>query len=199
MRLIGDIHGDLKFYKEAIKGSIESIQVGDFGVGFVPTQELLDLDERQPYHRFLRGNHDNPEFCEQLIRNIPSGTIDNGCFFLGGAWSIDYRSRTPGFSWWEEEQHTHRELGVLLDKYLQHRPHTVITHDCPTLVAYELFLKGTLSPLFLNRTGEALQRMFEQHQPERWYFGHWHRSATKRIEGTTFTCLGINEVLDIRW
>ena len=52
MRFIGDVHGKMGDYLHITDGCAESIQVGDFGAGFVP---LPSLDLR---HRFIRGNHD---------------------------------------------------------------------------------------------------------------------------------------------
>jgi hypothetical protein len=43
--------------------------------------------------------------------------------------------------------------------------------------------------------------MLEKHQPEKWFFGHYHVSKTFKVPGlkTEFRCLGINEpyILDI--
>jgi hypothetical protein len=201
LRLIGDIHGDLNYYWETIKGHAQSIQVGDFGLGFVPLSHLLELDEREPYHRFYRGNHDNPAIAKELRRHIASGPYTHGTFVLGGAWSIDQAHRTEGLSWWRDEQHSVGELRALEAAYLEQRPHTVLTHDAPTLVAYHMFLKNRLGQqaLHLNKTAERLQRMFEQWQPQRWFFGHWHETTTLTLEGTKFQCIGANEHLDVDW
>lgn len=40
-----------------------------------------------------------------------------------------------------------------------------------------------------TRTSQALQRMFEEHQPEYWMYGHYHLTRTFKIGGTEFTCL----------
>lgn len=199
MRLIGDIHGDLDYYRDTIKGHARSIQVGDFGAGFVPLQSLVELDEKEPYHKFFRGNHDHPELCKQLIRHIDSGPYQHGVFVMGGAWSIDKGMRTPGFNWWHDEQHSERELDALLEAYLQQRPHTVLTHDCPTLTSYHMFLKNSNAPIYLNSTAETLQRMFEAWQPQRWFFGHWHETKSLKINSCEFTCIGKRDYIDVDW
>jgi hypothetical protein len=40
-----------------------------------------------------------------------------------------------------------------------------------------------------TRTSQALQRMFEEWQPEYWLFGHYHRDMDFRIGRTQFSCL----------
>jgi hypothetical protein len=40
-----------------------------------------------------------------------------------------------------------------------------------------------------NRTGLALQNMWNRHHPKLWIFGHWHETISCDIQGTTFVCL----------
>jgi hypothetical protein len=198
MRVIGDIHGNLAYYRDVIKGHAESIQVGDFGVGFAPFQELLELDEKEPYHRFYRGNHDDPSFCKELKRYLGPGRYKENGYIYDGAWSIDSGIRTPGWNWWAEEEHTIAEGAKLASEYALLKPETMFSHDCPTSVAYHMFLKGnTNTTQFLNITNETLQGMFEKHQPKRWIFGHWHISKELVIEGCRFICVGKNQYKDI--
>lgn len=204
-RLIGDIHGHWYNY-ELLTRNIEhnSIQVGDFGVGFNGPywHDRANEHHASGQHRFIRGNHDDPELCKRdMVGYIPDGTVQNDVMFVGGAWSIDYQWRTPGVDWWRDEECSVREFDQIIDTYNVVRPRVLVTHDCPSLVAYQMFIKSGQSlggrTLHLTRTGEALQTMFEMHQPEAWYFGHWH--ATKRMEigGTTFQCLGIDDYIDV--
>jgi hypothetical protein len=77
----------------------------------------------------------------------------------------------------------------------------MITHDCPTSVALEMFLSKGLgfgdNKQIKTRTGEALQAMFEIHQPELWVFGHWHNTLKQEINGTIFQCLGELDFIDV--
>lgn len=204
-RIIGDIHGHWYNYALLTK-NIEhnSIQVGDFGIGFNGTywHDRANKHHATKQHRFIRGNHDNPNMCrEDMVGYIPDGTIENDVMYLGGAWSIDWQYRTEGIDWWRDEELTYRELDELISVYEVVKPRVMITHDCPTIAAYYMFIKTGNSiggnNLKLTRTGEALQTMFELHQPENWYFGHWHETKTMKINGTTFQCIGIDNYIDV--
>lgn len=204
-RLIGDIHGRWYNY-ELLTNTIEhrSVQVGDFGIGFNGPywHDRANDYHATKQHRFIRGNHDNPGMCrEEMVGYIPDGTVENDVMYLGGAWSIDWQYRTAGIDWWRDEELSYRELDVLISVYEAAKPRVMITHDCPSLAAYYMFIKSGNSiggkSLHLTRTGEALQTMFELHQPEEWYFGHWHATKSMKIEGTTFQCLGVDDYLDV--
>lgn len=198
MRIIGDIHGDLEYYRDTIKGHAESLQVGDFGVGFVPLQELIELDEIEPYHKFYRGNHDDPGICGHLKRCLGPGRYRGSSFIYDGAWSIDVGLRTPGWNWWHDEEHNFEEATQLSLDYNTAKPETMFSHDCPSSVAYHMFLKGSVGTTqTLNRTNETLQYMFETYQPKRWFFGHWHITKTIIMDGCEFTCIGKKDHKDI--
>lgn len=205
VKLIGDIHGKFMTYMNLVEGVYESsgggpkagqsIQIGDFGLGFGG-----EVDVRVPEwlnnhleHRFIRGNHDNPDFVKTIPNWIQDGTYDsyNGVFYLGGAWSIDRHYRTPGVDWWFDEEVSYEKLEVLAEQFSVLKPKIVVTHDAPTWVAYEMFLKQQTNPYHVKtRTGEALQEMFDSWKPEYWCFGHWHKTKVENIDGTTFVCLG---------
>lgn len=203
-RIIGDIHG--KWYEyQLITRPIEhdSIQVGDFGIGFNGPywHETVNDFHNSGQHRFIRGNHDSPDVCrEEMVGYIKDGTIENNVMHIGGAWSIDWGYRTEGVSWWRDEELSHSELNQLIDVYSVMQPDIMITHDAPTLASYRMFVKNgnTLGgkTLHLTRTGEALQAMFEIHQPKFWFFGHWHNTIEMDIDGTHFHCLGELDFVD---
>lgn len=199
MRFIGDIHGKLFSYMPIISGASESVQVGDFGVGFLPEYGLCDTLHADGQHKFIRGNHDDPELCKQRPGYIPDGTYDEkrDILYVGGAWSIDWKYRTPGYSWWPEEELSTTELVKMHELFVHHGPRVMVTHDCPTSVAFEFFLKGTSKPQFKTRTAEAFEGMIQRYQPEVWIFGHWHEDVDRVINGTRFICLGINSYIDL--
>lgn len=209
-RLIGDIHGHWHEY-ELLTKDIEhrSIQVGDFGFGFNGPywEDRADQHHKSGQHRFIRGNHDNPSICKEQSGWIKDGTVesygDKTVMFIGGAWSIDWQYRIEGESWWRDEELSTSELNTLYDIYCVTRPDVMITHDCPTLAAYKMFIKdGTAlagKTLHLTRTGEALQAMFEMHQPSHWFFGHWHWPKEYDMLGTHFHCLGIDDYTDFNF
>ena len=215
-RIVGDIHGKFTDYevfslnlsKMRHRGDIappdRSVQVGDFGIGFYKEHwhnMVNDWMKKNPGHRFIRGNHDNPAKCKEMTGYIPDGTIEGDVMYIGGAWSIDHDMRIEGKSWWRDEELSIEELNQLYDVYVDKKPRVMITHDCPTSVAWEMFLSKGLG-LFgegqiKTRTGEALQAMFEAHKPEEWYFGHWHHTRKDEILGTKFHCLGELDYVDV--
>ncbi len=195
IRFLGDIHGDLNSWKTLIQDCDKSIQVGDFGAGFVPVPgpEEISLN-----HKFIRGNHDAPYACKNSPRWIADGTFDptHRMFFMGGAFSIDYMYRKSGISWWEDEELSSRELYDMVDKYMECSPEIMVTHDCPSEVSQQLFSKN-VGKMVSTRTGMALQAMFENHKPRLWIFGHYHIHRNEVINNTRFICCDINQAIDI--
>lgn len=68
-RFIGDVHAKFNKYVDLLKGCQQSIQVGDFGIGFGESPRV------GPDHRSIRGNHakfnryaDLLKGCQQLIQ-----------------------------------------------------------------------------------------------------------------------------------
>lgn len=178
MRYIGDIHGKVDRYLPLTQG-VDSIQVGDFGMGFMPTPDL------PTNARFIRGNHDSPDICRQHPNWIPDGTVEGDTMFIGGAWSIDREYRTEGVSWWADEELSIAELDQMIDLALKARPRVMVTHDCPMDVIQPLFGAHPIG----NRTQQALNSIWQLCQPELWIFGHWHQNRDITIRGTRFICL----------
>lgn len=199
---IGDVHGKFDRYKHIIRDHINTIQVGDMGVGFFnPATD--DPLPNPPYrkmleggHRFIRGNHDNPTVCKSHSRWIQDGHIESGVMFIGGATSIDKEYRVIGRTWWPDEELTYAELSALVDVYKSARPRVMVTHECPGWVAgemgYRLFKLQDQSA-----TRHAFNVMSEAHQPEIWIFGHWHVSFDKILNGTRYVCLNELEAKEI--
>ncbi len=208
-RIIGDVHG----YKQELTALLysmpeqvtSSIQVGDMGVGFGQSDywhESLDDVLKSANARFIRGNHDNPAVCKTMPGFIKDGTVENDVMFIGGAWSIDHAWRTEGINWWKDEECSYAQLEQLIDVYSVVRPRVMITHACPTLAAQEMFLKrgllfgGREAKLHPNRTSSAFQAMYEIHQPDFWFFGHYHHTIHEKIGNTHFQCIGELDYID---
>ena len=206
VRLIGDVHGKFKSYEKLIKDVPVSLQLGDMGVGFKGLRggEIVNLSN-PPYdsiskgnHRFIRGNHDNPEVCKKQDYWIPDGSCFKGMFCLGGAVSIDKAWRTEGLDWWPDEEASYEELQDYIDKYELIKPDIVCTHDCPESIAGELMMVFNRTKIDDgSRTRQALERMLYIHQPKEWYFGHWHTSIQFKSGNTIFQCLNELEYKDI--
>jgi hypothetical protein len=204
MRLIGDVHGKYRRYREIIRDCPASIQVGDMGVGFRsfphgepqanPTYDaMLEGD-----HKFIRGNHDNPAVCRKHSQWIADGHVEGTTMFLGGGDSIDKEYRIEGYSWWEDEQLTYKELHDLTVRYLEVKPLVMITHECPRMIAYNLcHTAGITKYKDDSITSFALQAMLDLHQPKLWVFGHWHRSYDAVLGTTRFICLNELEHIEV--
>ena len=186
MRYIGDVHGKMSGYLKAIENCPASVQVGDFGYGFIEIPAL------PAGHRQIRGNHDNPFLCRESSTWIPDMTVEGDTFFMGGAFSLDWALRQQGIDLWNEEELSYTKMMRAIDVYENTNPSIVVTHDCPNEVADIIFSRYGGS-----RTSAALQAMFEIHQPDLWVFGHWHSSQRQVIKGTQFICLAELEHIDI--
>ena len=139
-------------------------------------------------------------------RFITDGTIEGDVMFVGGAWSIDNPDAPPGWykrtenvDWWADEECSDEEFVKILEDYKNAKPRVMITHDCPHDIAGEMFwntglLKG---PRYSTRTGNMFQKMFEIHQPEFHFFGHWHITMRYRSGNTTFVCLSELDHIDV--
>ena len=210
-RLIGDIHGRVSDY---ISYSISdfkgpTIQIGDFGIGFLTDywQEKVNKLHSSGLHRFIRGNHDKPSLCKSdMIGYIPDGTIENDVMFVGGAWSIDNPDAAPGWyqrtedlDWWVDEECSGEEFERFVEIYSVIRPRVMITHDCPSKVSKEMFFGSGINkgPHYKNRTGQFFDRLLEIHQPDEWYFGHWHINMQYKYGRTIFQCIGECKYVDI--
>ena len=192
MRFIGDIHGNIGAWRQLIKGCDESIQVGDFGAGFVdmPSEKKHSLN-----HKFIRGNHDDPAICKASSRWIPDGTFIEKyrMMLIGGAWSIDHNMRTAGVDWWPDEQLSYVEMKEMIDKYERLKPEVMVTHDCPASI-YDYGFKYNVGN---QLTPAAFQAMLEIHSPKLWIFGHHHKHINLVYGQTRFVCLAINQTADV--
>lgn len=186
MRYIGDVHGKVDRYLPLTYG-VDSIQVGDMGVGF------RDIPTLSPTNRFIRGNHDNPEECRSHPNWIKDGTVEDDTMFIGGAWSIDQAYRIEGVSWWRDEELSIADFDHMINVALISRPRVMITHDCPKSVVVPLFRREPIK----TRTQQALDVILTACKPELWIFGHWHEDQDMVIDGTRFICLGELSYVDL--
>jgi len=193
LRLIGDVHGHYGRYHRLLRKAQATIQLGDFGFEY---NTLSALDARQ--HRVLGGNHDNyddvgnwPHFLGNYGIHTVEGFGD--VFFVRGGFSIDRDLRVEGVSWWANEELSMAECYKALGEYEKVKPAFVISHECPRSIVPHVTASLRIIP---SRTNQLLEQMFALHHPHRWVFGHYHRSWSKLIDGTVFTCLDELECLD---
>lgn len=199
MIFIGDVHGHFGAYKNLIERAKDTptFQLGDMGIGFGE-----ELPSAEAHHKFIRGNHDSPSVCKEHFNYASDfGFYEKeSLFFMGGAWSIDWQMRTPGVSWWFDEQLNPDELDAAYALYTQSKPKYMVSHDAPSQVGSEILKKIMLTRntgKIKTRTDAALQRMFDFHKPDIWLFGHYHLSWNKKIKGTHFRCLNELETFEI--
>lgn len=203
MWFIGDCHGRLHSYQHITdklilpggqKGMDCSLQVGDFGI--FDEKDLIVASRFSPQHRFFCGNHDNRQLCHTLPNHIGDfGYLpDLDLFWLSGGYSIDKDTRTIGEDWWEDEELSWHQLHEAIDLYRETQPRYMVSHEAPT-VAKNISLtklagrqyKGEIN----SRTENALQTMFESHQPEVWIYGHFHVRVEENVGRTHF--VGLND------
>ena len=203
MLIVGDIHGKINQFLDIVadyrKRSNELIvQLGDLGFS-KQWDEVIQycLDTNETNLRIIPGNHDDygrynlsysqnfyewnrcePLLVDDIWTDIPAH------FGLQGANSIDKHLRKEGRDWFSNEEMSYTQLGMAVDWYIDQRPEYMFSHTCPSSVKKQLFGYDESS-----RTEQALQVMFELHQPEYHFFGHFHRSKDEVINGTRFICL----------
>jgi len=213
MFLMGDVHAEFSRLKSFLDKSKELvIQLGDLGIGFpyqrkIINPEYLDGKDNQAFistiaftnfnydinrFRYIRGNHDNPDFCATHPNYLGNFGIYEGIFFVSGARSIDQEFRTEDIDWWEDEELSITEMYKAIDYYRQMKPDIVITHDGPQKILSELHAQP-----FPSRSGQLFNVMMETHKPKFWYFAHHHKSWSGRIDGIRFRCLNCHETVKV--
>ena len=187
---ISDVHGQWDTYEEICAKYDRTIQVGDFGIGF-EKEACRESPRLSMNHRFIRGNHDNPQKCYAHPNHIKDGTIevigDTKVMFIGGAWSSDQHRRTEGVNWWRDEECSYADFQRFIDLYEHEKPDMMVTHDCPIDFA-NLFMLGAHKRPYPSITGCSLQFMHNIHKPKTWVFGHWHSDIVQLHKGTLFVC-----------
>jgi hypothetical protein len=192
-RIIGDVHGHYERYHLLLRKAKFTLQIGDFGFDY---STLASVDSER--HRIIGGNHDNYDEvgkCPNFLGNYGVHSVPGfgDLFFVRGAFSIDRHQRIEGLDWWPEEELPMRTCYDALEEYMLIQPDFVVTHACPTTIVPHVTASLHIKPA---RTCQLLEQMFAFHQPKRWVFGHYHRSWSKTIDGTSFTCLDELECLD---
>lgn len=211
VRFIGDVHGRYNPYEKIIQSCSHSIQVGDMGVGFFSVKQGEIKKSKNPsfdkmskgWHKFIRGNHDNPQHCLNHPHCLEDGGVyelgDSRVYTLGGAVSIDRAYRTEGLDWWPDEELPQNRLDIEVELYKEIKPDVVVTHDCPESIARQVMdiLNIYDKDKFPSRTRLALDQMLFHHQPRHWIFGHWHKDMEFNQAGTNFICLAELSYIDL--
>lgn len=217
MIIIGDVHGKVHAYHRLVRLLKQpTIQVGDFGFKASHEWHRSHMDPEQ--HKVLFGNHDYYPMLNEPHSLGDYAFLDGGIMAIRGAKTFDKMCAT--WVWHETGEHTKEEkfevvprhegvdlfewqeeldydkCGEVIDKFQEHRPSIVISHDCPAMVRQEM-MKDSNGEVRKSRTDHMLQNCFEKHQPDLWIYGHYHRFFDRRIEGTRFVCLEELQIMEI--
>ncbi len=221
MRVISDIHGNLKRYKSLAEGSPFSLQIGDLGFTYTYKKLLADSGFDVVRHKYFAGNHDDFDFARRgldadtYLKFAEFNLGDYGMrshggvdfYFVRGAFSLDWMYRTLGIDVFANEEFELHQHDAIIEDYARAKPDVVFTHECPNSIGFggktplktpDVLQRFGYNPVtFTTRTGVLLQRMFEAHQPKLHVFGHYHQDWTDTVNGTEFRCLAAESYLDI--
>lgn len=162
------------------------LQLGDFGVGFIPTQFIIDNSPSN--FRFFVGNHDNR--TESL--KIPNCLGDFGefeeIFFVSGADSIDKNDRIVGLNYWVDEELSHEHGNLCVELWEKSNQKIIVSHDAP-----QRFVENHLLIYDKSWTRTILQKMIDIRKPDMIVFGHHHRSYRIQYDSVKYVGLKIEE------
>ncbi len=210
IRVHGDSHGKYSEFLPKLLFNDLNIHVGDLGYNYTDVDKYVY--ENRINFRHIPGNHENYDELINNPRNWTIGSYGNigghmtgipDIFYCRGAFSIDWllreKKRISGEwprTWWPEEELSYKNLNDAIAKYIQMAPEVVITHEAPRSIVNKITDGRVLRnwgydpETFTTRTSEALDQMFQAHQPKRWLLGHYHRDMDFIVGKTQFSCIG---------
>lgn len=209
MWFLGDCHCEFKTYNwilnkmmqskgsEQVKGLDCSLQVGDMGLFFGEDVEALQGISMQ--HRFIRGNHDNPELCRTIPNCMPDWGYDEytGIFWVSGGFSIDAAERQRIFKrkevkapvWWHDEEIAKEEHKKICKAYAEAEPKILVSHMGPP--AIKAIALPWMDPKQKNQsnTEALLYDLWCIYPPDLWICGHYHKRIEWNAGKTDFVVL----------
>ena len=179
------------------------IVAGDFGgvwYGGSLDEDTQNLYESMPFTvLFVDGNHENFNLLntypveewhggkihriKEHVLHLMRGQIfeiEGKTFFtFGGGVSIDKIYRTPGRSWWPEEEPSWAECEEALSNLEAHgnRVDYIITHACPQKVMRSRLCKIQRMMMVDCAAEKFLDTILETVTYDKWFFGHYHLDA----------------------
>ena len=195
--VLSDVHGNiLRCQDIALRNpDVPIIQLGDLGVGWVPSEIIENLP---PNFRFFPGNHDNRSRAVTLWNCLGHfgawGSIydGQGFFFVSGADSKDKAVRTEGVNWWPDEELTYEQGQKCIDEWASCKAEVIISHDLPQRIAEAFYLIYDRS-----RTRQILDAMIDARPPKLVVFGHHHRPFHQFHKGIEYRGLKIDETITL--
>lgn len=220
--IVGDIHGEFPelIWTVTQKGLKDTafIVAGDFGLGFckpgyyerVYTRIKRRLENNHNILLGLRGNHDNPEYYRPesklflnfpLFKALPDYTRlewgEREILVIGGATSKDKSWRLENLKkrpWWKDER------PIQDFSKINPKEDIIISHEAPISIGPIVSRSEDMSletyQEILNDRG-YLSKVLVESRPDRWIYGHYHKSMTGTWGETLWTGLGINEIYEI--
>lgn len=203
------------------------IVCGDCGFGFENSGYYPHIYEKKLERKLIkynniilciRGNHDDPRYFDDpeyiptemtRLRTLPSNTLLKVCRYnilcIGGAISIDREERIefnktlkpkkPKVYWPEEKIIQINEI-----EQTPHRIDIILSHDAPISFDPPLLRKSKMSNDLWNDILEIrnyLEKINKGIKPERWYYGHYHKSFSGSTGKTIWRGLDILEIVQI--
>ena len=213
--IVGDTHGEFEGLNRILREvrPENAIVAGDFGFwkagdfDMRPARKWLHSSLENPRTRvyFCDGNHENharlrefasrarpgrPVRIRQGLWYMPRGCIaeiaGRRILFAGGAYSIDKDYRTPGKTWFPEEDLTPAEARRILSQPGLRDVDMVVSHTCPEECLGDVcracglereWIENDCSEKSLSLLLPALPAVRD------WYFGHWHSAAEFQLAG----------------
>lgn len=193
MILIGDVHGKTEQHHKIIKENPNeyTIQLGDFGFKKEHDWFLNNIDSSK--NKILFGNHDYYPYLykDHSIHKFSYAIEGIDYLCIRGAASIDVFRRIEGVDYFHEEELTYKEgyelleaINIIQNTFREFFNPIVISHDCPQFIVEEVF---NIKDKSLTR--QLLEIVYKQVKPDKWIFGHHHKSIQYKFENTEFICL----------
>jgi len=181
-----DVNG-AEDYKEYFNFSLDKIKNHNTKVFWIPgNHEHWDHLQDHYYRNAIAPAEmapwSNIYFC-------PIGSVVNlkGINFLcvGGANSQDKEWRTPGMTWFPQEN---LDLGdyEFIEKNIKGiKIDCVISHTCPR----DFALKTDYPEKFSDPNRHVLNKILHLFNPDKWFFGHWHNYERGQFQDTKWCML----------
>ncbi|HEX9086143.1 MAG TPA: metallophosphoesterase family protein [Arthrobacter sp.] len=205
----GDWHGNLLWMQRVLRAAAGDghkviVHVGDLAVLWPGASKFTTilkrlLEELDLLFIFADGNHDVHPALRALPLNADGfGVISDRLLYaprghrwslsgqrfgaLGGAYSVDRRSRVQGKSWWIGEEVTDRDVHRLGRERLD----VLISHEVPMGIDVVSTIGGRL-PEMIEREAEICRRLVRDAvrntEPHLVFSGHWHQRRTGLMPG----------------
>lgn len=192
MIILGDIHCNFNRVKEVCGQYPDHtvLQLGDFGVGFMPTQFIID--NSPPNLKFFTGNHDNRKEACKIPNFLGNFGECEDVFFVSGANSIDKDRRIEDVNFWCDEELTYAQGELCVEDWKKSTKKIIVSHDAPqTLVEKYMMIYDR------SFTRLCLQEMVDVRKPDMVVFGHHHRKYRIDHNGVKYVGLRMDETFQL--